>query len=370
MFRRELEEIKRSNLYRRRPLLPKGVKNFCSNDYLGLRNHPKVLETAKKVLEEGLGSGASPLVSGYTDHHRKLEKDLSSLKEVPDSLLFGSGYLANVGTIPALAGEGDLILSDELNHASIIDGVRLSKAQRFIFRHRDYDQVRDYLKRNRQRFRRILIVTDGVFSMEGDTADLRALYEISEEFDCLLYIDDAHGTGTLGRGKGTIQEQGLSWKENVIVMGTLSKALGGYGAFVGGSRDLVEYLVNKARSLIFSTSLPPHVCAGVSKAVELIKENPHWTEDLRRIRKSLEEAVQRAGFEVGGQENTPIIPIKVGDELRAVEISKALLSKGFFVQAIRYPTVPKGKAILRVTASLRYSQKDIEEFGEALLSLA
>jgi len=360
-----LRELEYSNLYRRR-VLREGLKDFCSNDYLGLRDHPRVVEAAKRALERyGLGSGASQLVSGYTEIHARLEEELAKFKGTPACVLFGSGYMANVGTIPLLVGEEDLILSDELNHASLIDGCRLSKAERRVFRHRDYENLEDILKRERDRYRRVLIVTDTLFSMDGDLADIRALYEISERFECMLYLDDAHGTGTVGKGKGGLEEFGLTWRENVILMGTLSKALGSYGAFVCGSRELVEFLVNGARSLIFTTSLPPSVCAGALESLRILEENPKMVERLVEVEERLVTMLRELPYEVKHW-GTPIIPLLVGEEVKALELSKKLLERGVFVQAIRYPTVQKGMARLRFTASLRYSEEDLELLSEAL----
>ncbi len=364
----ELKRLKGENLYRKR-ILREGLKDFCSNDYLGLKDHPRVVERSLKVLkEEGLGSGASQLVSGYTKHHRELEETLARFKGTPSCVLFGSGYMANVGTIPLLAGEGDLILSDELNHASLIDGCRLSKASRVVFRHRDYEQVENFLKRERHRFGRVLLVSDGVFSMDGDMADLKALSDLADRFDCILYIDDAHGTGTVGRGKGTLEELGLEWKENIVLMGTLSKALGSYGAFVCGSEELTEYLVNKARSLIFTTSLPPAVCAGAVESVRIIEENPEMVSKLRKLSERIYHQLKELPVEVRFS-GTPIIPLIVGEERKAVEIAGRLREEGILLQAIRYPTVPRGTARLRMTVSLRYEEEDIELLLEKLSSL-
>ncbi len=363
----ELKRIEKKSLFRKRILI-EGIKDFCSNDYLGLRKHPKVIETSVRILKEsGLGSGASQLVSGYTKYHKELEETLADFKNVPSCVLFGSGFLANVGTIPSLVGEGDLILSDELNHASIIDGVRLSKAQKYVFKHKDYEALEEFLSQNRKKYKRCLIVTDTVFSMDGDIADLKRLYKICETYDCMLYIDEAHATGVIGEtGKGGLEHFGLKHKDFVVVMGTLSKALGGYGAFVCGSKVLTEYLVNKARSLIFSTSLPPHICGGLIKSIEIIK-----MEGKALIRK-LRDTEEKLLAILGGLNldfkyfKTPILPIMVYSEEKALKISKNLFKEGIFIQGIRYPTVPKGQARLRLTASLNYTDEDLEFLKEKL----
>ncbi len=364
----ELNALKVKNLYRKR-VLREGLRDFCSNDYLALKDHPRVLEASKKALEKyGLGAGASQLVSGYTEYHRELEESLARFKGTPACLLFGSGYLANLGVIPTLAQEGDIILSDELNHASLIDGCRLSRAERFVFRHRDYEELEAFLKKERHRFRRALIVTDGVFSMDGDIADLKALSSIAEKYECLLYIDDAHGTGTVGKGKGTLTACGLKWKEYIVLMGTLSKALGSYGAFVCGTGKLVELLVNRARSLIFTTALPPAICAGARESLRIIEEKPELVVRLGELASFAYSVLKDLPFEVRFS-GTPIIPIIVGEEVKALKLSEKLRKKGVLLQAIRYPTVPKGKARLRMTVSLRHSEEDILELKSLLSTL-
>ncbi len=351
---KRLELIKSENLYRER-IVSDNLINLCSNDYLGLRNNRDVVKACVDTcFALGVGSGASQLVSGYTSWHKKLEDKLKEFKGTEGCVLFGSGYLANTGTIPVLAEEGDLILSDELNHASIIDGCKLSKAEVQIFRHKDYEDLCSRLKKLRHRFRKVLIVTDSVFSMEGDVADISALRSICEEFDCMLYIDDAHATGVLGNGKGSLQEFGVEWKENIIVMGTLSKAVGSYGAFICGSSALVEYIINRVRSLIFSTSIPPPLCASAIKALEIIEKDVTLIEELKRRSKETYVFLKGKGVDVLWN-GTPILPIIIGSEGKALSISEKLLSEGILLRAIRYPAVPKGKARLRLTVSLLYS---------------
>ena len=362
----ELRRIRNLNLFRKRKLR-EGLRDFCSNDYLALRDHPEVKEETIKVVKDyGLGSGASALVSGYTIHHKSLEEKLASFKEVPSCLLFGSGYLANIGTIPALASEGDLILSDQLNHASIIDACRLSKAKIFVFPHLDYHHAWELLKENRKYYRRCLIVSDSVFSMDGDVAHLPTLLKLAQEYDCLLFLDEAHATGILGqRGKGIFEEFNLRWQENVILMGTLSKAIGSYGAFVCGSKRLIDYLVNKARSFIFSTSLPPAVCAGAKKALEIIEREPWRVKKIKDVAENIYKELSKIGLFVKFY-HTPILPIMLYSEEKALRLSEALFERGIFLQAIRYPTVPKGEARLRLTASVRYTEEDLEYLYTAL----
>ncbi len=365
-IKEELSEIKKKEWYRER-IDVEGIRDFCSNDYLGLRKHPEVVKESLRILKEkGLGSGASQLVSGYTRYHKELEEALADFKGVPACVLFGSGFLANVGSIPALVGKGDVVLSDELNHASIIDGVRLTKADRYVFRHKNYDALEEILIKERKKYRRCLIVTDTVFSMDGDVADLKRLYQLCEKYDCMLYVDEAHATGVIGKGgRGGLEHFGLEYKDFLVVMGTLSKALGGYGAFVCGSKILIEYLVNKARSLIFSTSLPPHICGGLKKSIEVIGQEKNLIEKLRSKERKIIQILREVGLEFKYFE-TPIIPIMVYSEGEALRISRELLREGVFIQAIRYPTVPKGEARLRLTASLNYTDEDLEYLKRAL----
>ena len=358
----ELRLLKEKGLYRKR-VLREGLLDFCSNDYLALSRHPEVVEESLRVLKDyGLGSGASQLVSGYTKHHRALEEKLSEFKKVPCCVLFGSGYLANLGSVQALVGDGDLILSDRLNHASLIDACRLSKAKVLVFEHRDYNHLEELLKRERKNYKKCLIITDTVFSMDGDIADIRVLKRLAKEYDCILYLDEAHATGVLGKtGRGGLEEFSEEWEDFIVVMGTLSKALGSYGAFVCGSERLCEFLVNKARSLIFSTSLPPSICAGAKRAIEIIEREPQRVKKLRELSQYIFEELKGIGWEVF-YHNTPIIPIMLYEEKRALEVRDKLLQKGIFLQAIRYPTVPLGQARLRLTASLRYSEEDLRLF--------
>ncbi len=365
-IKQELERIKHHHLYRVRTL-KEGFLDLCSNDYLALRDHPQVISAVARALKEyGVGSGASQLVSGYTKYHLRLEEKLAEFKKVPKCVLFGSGYLANLGVIPSLVGEGDIILSDELNHASLIDACRLSKAKVLIFKHRDYEHLEDLLKANRYSFRRCLIVSDTVFSMDGDVADIRLLKKMAKDYECMLYLDEAHATGVLGAtGRGGLEEFSESWEEFMIIMGTLSKALGSYGAFVCGSELLCEYLINKARSLIFSTSLPPALCAGAEKSIEIIQKEPQRVRHLKNLAQWIFENLKEVGIEANFH-HTPIIPLMVYDEKRAVKLRDYLFERGILLQAIRYPAVPLGKARLRLTVSLRYSQNDLEFFFSQL----
>lgn len=368
-LRKELDFLKEQYLYRTR-FLREGLKDFCSNDYLGLKKHPEVLEASIRALREyGLGSGASALVSGYTFYHKELEEKLADFKRVECCVLFGSGYLANLGTIQSLVGDGDAAFSDQLNHASIVDACRLSKAKVFVYKHRDYQNLEELLRKNRENYKKCLVVSDTVFSMDGDVADISKLKKLCKEYDCMLYLDEAHATGVLGKyGRGGLEAFEESWEDFLVVMGTLSKAIGSYGAFVCGSKVLCEYLINRARSLIFSTSLPPAVCAGAIKALEIIQAENWRLEKLKTTSERLYEGLKAVNLQVL-YNRTPIIPIMVYDESKAISIRDYLLQKGILLQAIRYPTVPKGQARLRLTASLNYSEEDIQLLLEALKSL-
>ncbi|NPB04886.1 MAG: 8-amino-7-oxononanoate synthase [Aquificae bacterium] len=365
---RELEELRRRGLYRRR-FLPEGLKVLCSNNYLNLSNRREVKEAALRAVETyGTGSGASQLVSGYTELHRSLEEELAKAKGVPACLTVGSGYLANLAVITALVSEGDLVLSDELNHASIVDGVRLSKAAKFVYPHRDAKAARLFLEKRRGGFRRCLIVTDGVFSMDGDLAPLPELVELAERFDCFLVVDDAHATGTVGLS--SLAYWGLEWKPFVVEVGTLSKALGSYGAFVCGSETLVEYLVNKARPVIFSTSLPPPSVAAAEAALRVLLAEPSLVERLQNLSREVKKRLRAEGFDLGpAEEFTPIVPLLVGEEERALGLRDRLLERGFFVQAIRYPTVPRGKARLRLTVTLEHPPEVYAAFVQTLVEI-
>jgi len=368
-FVEELNKLKEENLYRERFTVDRNVKILCSNNYLNLSKHPKVLKGAKEALEKfGLGSGASQLVSGYTELHKKVEEKLSELKRVESCITFGSGFLANIGTISALFGKDGIIFSDELNHASIIDGIRLSKAEKFIYKHRNTDHLVELLEKQRGNFKRCGIITDSVFSMDGDIAPLKELVEIAKNYDCLLVIDDAHATGTVGFS--SLDLFGMEHLPFIIEVGTFSKALGGYGAYVCASQVITDYLVNRARSLIFSTSLPPPVLGGILQALELLKENPNsLIGELQRRSRFVKNLLKEIGLDLNLTEDiTPIVPIMVYDEEKALKVRDCLLRKGFFVQAIRYPTVPRKKARLRLTVTLEYPMEVYRDFLNALAS--
>ncbi len=339
---------------------------LCTNDYLGLANHPSVKRAAKEALEKyGAGAGASRLVSGTLAVHGELEAALARLKQTEAAIAFGSGYLANIGVITALVSERDGIYSDELNHASIVDACRLSRAEVKVYPHADTRSLEGMLAGSGV-FRRRLIVTDGVFSMDGDIAPLSELARLAAEFDCHLMVDDAHATGVVGPGgKGTASHFGLEGGID-IQMGTLSKALGSYGAFVAGSRELIDFLVNRARSFIFTTALPPASAAAALEALNVIEREPERRERLWRNASFLREGLASAGFDVGLSE-TFVIPVIIGDARECVAMAEALLREGAFAQAIRPPSVPEGASRLRVVPTAEHEPGDMDFALDAFL---
>jgi glycine C-acetyltransferase/8-amino-7-oxononanoate synthase len=364
-----LDELRDRGLYRRLRLVsgPQGprvlldgrpVLLLCSNNYLGLADHPRVRSAAAEAaMRWGASAGASRLISGNMKPHRALEKRLADFKGYESALLFGSGYLANSGAIAALARRGEVVFSDELNHASIIDGCRLARAETFVYRHGDMEHLAWGLREAQGQGS--LIVTDGVFSMDGDIAPLEQLVRLARRHDCRLMVDEAHATGAIGPGgRGSVAAAGLS-EEVDIVVGTLGKALGSYGAYVCASRELVEYLVNTARSFIFSTAPPPPVLAAALSALELLESQPHRPERLCANAAVLREALTGEGLTVADTE-TQIIPVHVGDAERTMELSERVLERGVFAQGIRPPTVPEGSSRLRFTVMATHRSGELQ----------
>ncbi|HEX8690619.1 MAG TPA: 8-amino-7-oxononanoate synthase, partial [Solirubrobacterales bacterium] len=353
-----LQELRERGLHRRLRLVEgeqgprvlldgREVLLLCSNDYLGLAAHPRLREAAAEAaLRWGTGAGASRLISGNMAPHRSLERRLARFKGYEAALLFGSGYLANTGAIAALAGRGEVVFSDELNHASIVDGCRLARAETFVYRHADVEHLAWGLRQAEGRG--ALIVSDGLFSMDGDVAPLAELVELARRHGCRLMVDEAHATGAVGPGgRGTVAAAGLS-EEVDLVVGTLGKALGSYGAYVCASGELVEYLVNAARPFIFSTAPPPPVLAAAEAGLELLEAEPQRVERLRANAHVLRRALAAEGLELGASE-TQIVPVAVGEAAPTMELSERLLEDGVFAQGIRPPTVPEGSCRLRFT---------------------
>ncbi|HKH42346.1 MAG TPA: 8-amino-7-oxononanoate synthase [Solirubrobacterales bacterium] len=330
---------------------------LCSNNYLGLADHPRLRRAAADAaLSLGTSAGASRLISGSMSIHAELESRLAEFKGTEAALLFGSGYLANTGTIAALARRGEVVLSDELNHASIIDGCRLAGAETFVYRHADTEHLAWGLRRAAGRA--ALIVTDGVFSMDGDIAPLPELADLARRHGCRLLVDEAHATGCLGPGgRGSVAAAGLSGEVDVIV-GTLGKALGGYGAYVCGSAETVDFLINSARPFIFSTAPPPPAVAAAMAALELLSEDPERIARLRANATALREELRNECLEPIGSE-TQIIPLVVGGADDAMALCERLLAEGVFAQAIRPPTVPPGTCRLRLTTMATHRVADL-----------
>jgi 8-amino-7-oxononanoate synthase len=330
-----------------------------SNNYLGLSVHPIVTEAATTAVRKyGTGASASRLMSGNCDLYTELESKIAEVKETEAALVFGSGYLANIGTIPVLAGDGDLILSDALNHASLIDGCRLSHATKQIYRHCDIEHLESLLTQS-TKFRRRLIVTDGVFSMDGDIAPLPEICELADRYDAMVMVDDAHSFGVLGeKGGGTVEHFGLE-NRGVIQMGTLSKAVGGLGGYVAGSADLINFLVNRARSFIFTTGLPPATLAGASAALDVIRSTPELRRRLSSNVLLLKNALLEKGFQLLPSE-TQILPLILGAADVASRFAEVLLSRGVYAPAIRPPTVPEGTSRLRLSVIASHTPEDLE----------
>lgn len=336
--------------------------NFASNDYLGISSHPFIVSNAIKILEIfGIGSGASRLLAGGVVLHNELEKKIAKFKNTPSALIFNSGYSANTGIIPALFDKDFLILSDELNHASIIDGCRLSKAEIKIYKHKDIEHLKKLLKTENKKQK--IVITDSVFSMDGDIAPLSEIYNLCKKYSAFLYIDDAHGTGVLGNGKGALSHFNIRPTSWIIQMGTFSKALGSYGAFLAGSKDVVKLTLNTARSFMFSTALPACIIAASLAAIELIEKDTSSIKKLWANREKVASALSDLGFDLMKSE-TPIIPLKMKDIDAAIRLSDKLFKKGIYAPAIRPPTVKKPR--LRITVTAAHTDEDIERLIDAL----
>lgn len=344
----------------------RSVIMLSSNNYLGLAAHPRVKQAAIAATDRyGVGSGASRLIAGNLEPLLQLEENLARLKGAQAALVFGSGYLANLGTITALMGPGDTIFSDELNHASLIDGCRLAKTDLRIYRHRDVGHLRDLLEGS-VNARRRLIVTDSIFSMDGDFAPLREIVELARRFNAAIMIDEAHAVGVIGpNGAGLAGELGLQQQIDVQ-MGTLSKALGAFGAYVAGSKVLVDFLINRARSFVYTTGLPPSVAAAADAAVEIMRAEPERKQRLWNNASYLRERLEAAGFSFGCTQS-PILPLKVGDAQAASDMAKGLFERGVYAIAIRPPTVPAGTARIRLTPIADHTRADLDEAIDAIV---
>ncbi|HET7011130.1 MAG TPA: glycine C-acetyltransferase [Anaerolineales bacterium] len=339
----------------------KRVLNFCSNNYLGLANHPRLVEAARQALERfGVGPAAVRSIAGTMEIHLELERRLAAFKGVEAAISFQSGFNANLATIPALVGKEDVIYSDELNHASIIDGSRLSGASIVRYAHADADDLRRVIQDNRSAgYRRSLIVSDGVFSMDGDVAPLEALCEVARDHDFLLMVDDAHGEGVLGRGgRGIVDHFGLHGKVDVEI-GTLSKAFGVVGGLVAGRREIIDWLRQRARPFLFSSAMTVPDVAACLAAVDLLEESDELVRRLWENTEYFKAQVRALGFDTG-KSATPITPIMLGEAPLAQAFSRELFDEGVFAMAIGFPTVPRGKARIRVMISAAHSREDLD----------
>lgn len=339
----------------------KEVLMFCSNNYLGLSNHPKVKRAAKDALKKyGAGSGSVRAIAGNMDLHLKLEETIARFKHTEDAIYYNTGFTANSGGIPALAGEGDLIISDELNHGSIIDGVRLTKAERAIFKHRNMDDLKRILEEsNSKNYRRKWIITDGVFSMDGDIAPLDKIHQLAKEYGAHVYVDDAHGDGVLGdHGRGIVSHFKLDGKVE-IEMGTFSKAFGVMGGLIATTKTIKKYLLNKSRTYLLTASHPPAVVAACIAALEVLEESDKLVRKLWRNTKYFKKRAKKLGFDTGESE-TPITPIMTYDEAKAREMSARLWEEGIYALPIVFPMVAKGKARIRTMVRADFKKADLD----------
>ena len=353
----------------------KRVINLASNNYLGLCDHPKLREAATRAIKDhGVGSGAVRTIAGTMRIHMELEEKIARFKNVEACVVFQSGFTANAGTVGSILGKEDFILSDELNHASIIDGARLSRAKIKVFRHRDVDHCEELLKEIESDRGRKLIITDGVFSMDGDIGPVGKLADLAEKYGAIMMVDDAHASGVLGRnGRGSVDHFGCHGRVDVQV-GTLSKAIGALGGYVCGSRDLIDYLYHRARPFLFSTSHPPSVAATCIAAFDILENEPRRIDRLWSNTRYFKEQLGSAGFDIGGvttpASETPITPILIGDGRTTMNFSKALFDAGLMATGIAFPTVPDGKARVRTIMTSEHTHEQIDQALEILTSTA
>ncbi len=377
-IREELQELREAGLYTNIRTIEspmdawvtidgRRLLNFCANNYLGLANHPRMRQAAQEAIKEyGVGPGAVRTIAGTMSLHTELERRLAEFKHADACITFQSGFTANLGAIPALVGRGDVIFSDELNHASIIDGCRLSRAQVVRYAHADVDDLRQKIAETTD-YRRAMIITDGVFSMDGDVAPLDKIADVAEENDFLLMVDDAHGEGVLGEGgRGIVHHFDLQGRVDVEV-GTLSKAFGVVGGMVSGNKDIVEWLRQRGRPFLFSSAMTVPDVAACIEAVDILEESTELVDRLWNNAHVFRQGMKKMGFDTGDSQ-TPIVPVMLGEAPLAQNFSRRLFEEGVFAMAIGYPTVPQGKARIRVMNSAAHSPDDIEQaletFGE------
>lgn len=375
-LKEKIEDLKKQGVYRKLPVLGgpneaeiilngEKVINLSSNNYLGFANHPRLKKAAIEAVEKyGAGAGAVRTIVGNMSIHEELEKLLAEFKREEAVFIYQSGFNCNAGTIQAITEEGDLIISDELNHASIIDGTRLSKADRKIFKHSDMDDLERVLKENRAKYKNVLIITDGVFSMDGDIAKLPEIVELAEKYEAMTYVDDAHGSGVLGEsGRGTVDHFKLHGRVDFSI-GTLSKAIGVVGGYVAGSSTMYEWLNHRARPVLFSTSLPPAAVGAIMEAVRMLMESTEYTDRLWDNARYFKQKLGTLGFNTGHSE-TPITPVIIGDEAKTMEFSRKLLENGVFVSGIVFPTVPRGTGRVRCMVTAGHTKEQLDRAVEA-----
>lgn len=372
----KIQELKNQGVYRKLPILEgpneseivlngKKVINLSSNNYLGFANHPRLKKASIEAVEKyGVGAGAVRTIIGNMDIHEEMERLLATFKREEAVMTFQSGFNCNAGTIQAVTEAGDIIISDELNHASIIDGARLSKADKTVYKHNDMDHLEKVLKESRDKYRNILIITDGVFSMDGDIADLPSIATLAEKYNAMTYVDDAHGSGVLGEsGRGTVDHFHLHGRIDFSI-GTLSKAIGVIGGYVAGSKTAQEWLNHRGRPILFSTSLPPAAVGAIIEAVKMLMETTEYTDKLWKNARYFKEKLGKLGFNTG-RSQTPITPVIIGDEAKTMEFSRTLLDNGVFASGIVFPTVQKGTGRVRCMVTAGHTEEQLDRATNA-----
>ena len=372
-----IEELKKDGVYRKLPvnegpcdaeiiLNGKKVINLSSNNYLGFANHPRLKKAAIKAIETyGVGAGAVRTIVGNMDIHEKLDETIAKFKKEEAALVFQSGFNVNAGVIQAITTDKDIIISDQLNHASIIDGTRLSKASRAVYKHSDMKDLERVLKESQGKYEQMLVITDGVFSMDGDIAKLPEIVKLAKKYGALTYIDDAHGSGVLGeRGRGTVDHFHLHGQVDFIV-GTLSKAIGVVGGYVAGSMEMRDWLLHRGRPLLFSTAMMPGAAAAIIEAFHMLETSSEYTDKLWDNARYFKNKLEKLGFDIGHSE-TPITPVMIGSESLTMEFSKQLLYNGVYVSGIVFPTVPKNTGRIRCMVSALHTKDQLDQAIEIM----
>lgn len=375
-LKEKIDQLKTDGVYRKLPIHTdrvgatvqidgREIVNLSSNNYLGLANHPRMIEKAvEATLKFGVGAGSVRPIIGNTELYEEMERKIAEYKKEEAAFVFQSGYNCNVGTIQAIVEAGDLVISDELNHASIIDGIKLTKADKAIYKHADVEDLERILKERRKDYRNVLIITDGVFSMDGDLAPLPQIVELAEKYDAMTFVDDAHGSGVLGEnGRGTVDHFHLHGRVDFII-GTLSKGIGVIGGYVAGKQVMKDWLLHRGRPFLFSTALPPAVVASVIEAFNILNDTTEYTDKLWANAKYFKEKLGKLGFNTGVSE-TPITPVIIGDEAKSLEFSRELLKEGVMVSAIVFPTVPLGTGRLRCMVNAMHNESHLDKAVEA-----